>query len=613
MNISNSIILGFILYTLITCTGLLAIAFFKLNKNILISLLFSPVIGISFLTIISTYLCLLGFPLKEVSLSIIVVLFFISLFIIKYYFLVINIKPVLLFLIIIFIIYIFLNIPFILGGYGYVMLRGNGWDSFNYIAIANALGNYSYNVIVHQDTVSLIELSPSMSLVKTMLTTRWSTSALLSFASFGLGTTPIEFKYVFSVVMELSILSTLLGYLYIKKSLNTFTLILIISFLLGYWGQLYLDLNSLSQLISLPILIAIIIGSQYLSSVNKEMIVNDWRIFSIIIAGIIFQYIEIFLFSALILSILYLFKLKKVSFKSVYDYAISSNIFYIILVVFIIIIPLMPVLYKFAINQVGLSVNNTDLKAWGNAYFPSLKNLPLGLWGGGSYINLPSNILNTFYRILAISSCYFLSVIYILRFFNKNFFKMPISDNDFFEKDILFIGVFISIIFYLIGNYYGAGKALVYISLFLPLSLCIFSNYLKNNNENKMYYLIIKFFIILMIIMNFLMGFARIIHSSNGTDFYKYMSHHNEYNLENNRSFDKITRNEYAKCKNTQILVTFGDPSGYSAALRTLLIEGWGYSAMLPGRTQVLQPTSDSKLEELIPKCEFYNNFRLLN
>lgn len=113
--------------------------------------------------------------------------------------------------------------------------------------------------------------------------------------------------------------------------------------------------------------------------------------------------------------------------------------------------------------------------------------------------------------------------------------------------------------------------------------------------------------------MNFLMGFARIIHSSNGTDFYKYMSHHNEYNLENNRSFDKITRNEYAKCKNTQILVTFGDPSGYSAALRTLLIEGWGYSAMLPGRTQVLQPTSDSKLEELIPKCEFYNNFRLLN
>ncbi len=265
-------------------------------------LLFSPVAGLALISIIATFATLANLPsdlyAKPVGgvLSLLILFVFSAQF--KDYF-TRNLRrnvwlpPATIFSIAA----VFGLLPLIFGGWHYSILRGNGTDAFNYVAMANALKEYPINWILTTSKQQLAEVSPALSLVQELMTTRWTTSALLAFFSSFFNIPPIRFEYAYTVMLFMVTSFTLAGALIILGLRQSLAAILSLAFCFGFWGQFILDLRAFSQIAALSIFVAIIgqLIARPIGTDDSSQCVMDWRINSILIAAVIFHYTEIVL------------------------------------------------------------------------------------------------------------------------------------------------------------------------------------------------------------------------------------------------------------------------------------------------------------------------------
>ncbi len=296
MSIANALICGVLFYGFLFLLGRAAIILCRYQNDPLEIYAISPIIGLAVLTLLTTYLTLLGIPFGLVSKNVILgiaVLAIIFLARCSGFGSNRGILTRLEYLVPLFVVALLVALPFIIGGYQFAILRGNGTDAFDYVTQADALSKFSIHWILAQTKGTLSLQSPILPFAQDLLQGRWSTSALLAFASSAFGISPIEFEYVFTLIMMVVLFNALVVALSATGALTRLTIWLPVVFVVGFWGQFILDIRAFSQIVSLPILVVLI--GWLLSNVNRSGQIFRYGVVltSLLSVALFFQYPEI--------------------------------------------------------------------------------------------------------------------------------------------------------------------------------------------------------------------------------------------------------------------------------------------------------------------------------
>jgi hypothetical protein len=142
-----------------------------------------------------------------------------------------------------------------LGGSAFHMLRGNGTDSFNYATMAMALEHLPLSVFYKTDAQTLIGLNPSLGLAKSLLTSRWATGALMGWCAGISGSAAVQVTFAFGFLC----LALAAGPCFLVARLiclNPWQAAgITVAILTGFWAQVVLDMQALSHLHALPIVL----------------------------------------------------------------------------------------------------------------------------------------------------------------------------------------------------------------------------------------------------------------------------------------------------------------------------------------------------------------------
>jgi hypothetical protein len=149
-------------------------------------------------------------------------------------------------------------LPVQIGGWWFNHFRGNGWDSYNYVTMTGALVHEPMNWLRHADVQALLAKNGAYPNASGLLQSRWTTSALLGWLSCLTG-------------MRYFVLEPAYGAMHLMLAMGPVFLVcrglgapvrwaFVITILVtcGFDAQFSLDLRSLSQLNSFPILMLIL-------------------------------------------------------------------------------------------------------------------------------------------------------------------------------------------------------------------------------------------------------------------------------------------------------------------------------------------------------------------
>lgn len=585
MSIANALIRSILFYGFLIILGRATIVFCCHQLDPLENHAISPVIGLAVLTLLTTYLVLLGIPLDIVARSMMLgIAVFAIIFLVLsprggfnkgVYFSFKYLAPL-------FVTALFLTLPFILGGYQFAILRGNGTDAFNYVTMADALAKFPMNWILSQTKETLSVQSPSLPLAQDLLHSRWSTSALLSFASSAFGISPVEFEYVFTLTIMVVIFNALIAALSAICSLTRLTNWLPVVFVVGFWGQFTLDIRAFSQIASLPILVVLIGWLLSCSNYSVPIFRYGISITAILFAALFFQYPEIvvaFLPGAGLIFLIFLLRtyrkneLTKEAIKKLAAFSLST---------LFLITPLIKFIFRFAFEQVNSTANQSF--GWEKAYFTWLKNPIQGLWGiainpglGHYFDNVFEGITFFIALVLTFGVITRVSVFLVLR--------QRLHDN-LSEAGLFLIGIsglVGSIALFVRGNIWAAGKVLSYFSILIPIWMAIYisKKRLKESNSrlNKVLSRILFVTILGWMAINFIFAGARIVHAVNGNDFRNYIMHHGEYRRVNADIFSEKLISDCPIGSTVAVI----DPRVWAREFKVHLLEGRGYKVNLPG------------------------------
>ena len=372
-----------IFYAFLALVGRATLTICRVELNRVEAQALSSVIGLAVITLLSTYLTLLGNPLGSISKEMVLVLAIGSLFIIVYPRARISEVKVLItfreYAIALSITASLVTLPFILGGYQFAILRGNGTDAFNYVTMADALSRFPLDWILAQAKETLAAYSPNLPLGQELLHTRWSTSALLAFASGAFSISSIEFEYVFTLILMVVLFDAFVVSFSATNSLNKLTVWLPVVFVIGFWGQFTLDIRAFSQIASLPLLVVMI--GWVLSRQSVPLFRYGTAITAIVLAALFFQYPEIilaFLPGAGLVFIVNLWLTRAETGLSSSRFVDTAKV---LIPTLALIAPLLTFVISFAAEQGRFAVNKS--LGWETAYFSWLKHPIRAIWGGG--------------------------------------------------------------------------------------------------------------------------------------------------------------------------------------------------------------------------------------
>jgi len=364
-----------------------ALCFLPAEASALSSMGISPAAGFIITSLVGTYLTLLGYPVEQAGILILIIGMTLSLVCFVKWLLSGGagklesgeIAPLAASIVILCVLTL---APQLIGGLRYSILRGNGTDSFNYITLAGYLDHESYSWALQTDVMSLVERHPSYERAHQLLSGRWTTSMMLALTSRVGGVAPYRFEYSFSVLSFLLAFGP--AYLFCRRlsGLTTFTSALTATAVCGgFWAQAILDMRADSELTAIPVLLflAFLIASMEADGDRKV-----WRQEVVLVAAsgasLFFLYPEMLPFTILGIALFASIRIWQGQASRILIVRLGGAASLGLIAA----APGWRTLLAFGSRQ--LNVATSLQNNWDQAYFPWLYASPLtGIWGFGPF------------------------------------------------------------------------------------------------------------------------------------------------------------------------------------------------------------------------------------
>ncbi len=269
--------------------------------------------------------------------------------------------------------------PQLLAGLQYSILRGNGTDSFNYVAAADYLDREPLSWAKQVDAQTLVNRDDSYTRAAALLDTRWSTFMMLAFSSRIARVLPYAFEYCFSLLCFLLAYGP--AFLYGRKTglRPSYAALTATVICVGFWAQVILDTRAQSQLNSIPVSLFLMM----LVSCIEDRLANpaSWTVYAaagLTVVSLEFLYPELLPLLALALLFFFLTRLRSLNLTlpAIRKYALAG------IVILVASLPLRSLLLRFVASQ--LSYASSGKNNWHLAYYGWLYSNPLaGFWGFG--------------------------------------------------------------------------------------------------------------------------------------------------------------------------------------------------------------------------------------
>lgn len=493
----------------------------------------APAIGLLFTTLIGTYLILLNFPVMEwsVAWSIIGILLSVSL-IIRHW----NIikdgffydKRIYVFFIGLIITSFLILIPIVIGGLNFIVLRGNGTDSFNYITMAGYLLHEPYSFIHTSDVPQLLYKHPSYLLAKELLETRWSTSMLLAWTA-DISKVPLYyFDYAFSCLFFMISYACAFALLSLSEIKIRYIFLVSIALSVGFLGQFIIDIRALSNVSAMPLCLLFVFLIAYIEEKLTKSISLLVILLGMSIVGIMMLYVEMIPFVFLGTGLFFLYSILFNQYK-IMDLIKKYWILFPVVIFFS--LPFFRFLFHFLLNQISFGV--TGHNQWQKAYFPWLYARPLiGFWGF-SYLNYSVvYLLKDFFPpvliklpFLFLSIC--LTIIFLIICFSE--LRERKKQDIVFKLSMMFFlsGLLLWGCLYFHGQLWSAGKCLSY---GLPFVYFILADIFLHREKKQSYsYYFFKWIILIWFFIQCGLSIFRIVMVSDHKEYPRYIAHHGEY------------------------------------------------------------------------------------
>ena len=374
------------------------------------------------------------------------------------------------------ILFFFLFIAIFYGEQFYVF-RGNNWDSFNYLTSALLFKNHNYSEILNN---SFPEIYLQFRELDSIVTGRPIVNYLLSFFINNKINIFLSY-YLFKILLTILVFISLKDFIdfFFKKNTNL-SYIIAFGYIFSFWNIYVFEIDALSHLASIPILILLIKHIFNLFDKLSENDVKNFLFVSILSSTLFIIYPEVIILPALIFLVLMIEFFLKLNFKILLNFLFSFVLFIILTS------PSIETNYKYLFtSQLNQALRLSDWWGYFGSFMLGRDNLVLNI----DFVKNLENIIasGSFYNIL--------SYIHSEHFQNKYYF--------------IYLNIFPS----LTGLYYLLpGKIESYLELFyqsiILLTIYIYilkifvlnTNYLLSLNNYKNFYKKLFFLILCLII-----------------------------------------------------------------------------------------------------------------
>jgi hypothetical protein len=263
-----------------------------------------------------------------------------------------------------------------LGGFRFTLFRGNADDSFNYMVMAEYLDHKPLswqNTSYFSETLQKNQL---YILSKHLLTTRWTTSAVLAFSSRAANVPINQFEYSYSVLFFIIALGPAFVLARRLKLDSTKALLVALIICAGYWAQFVLDTRAFSQITSIPLMLAICCAIPSVFSRLRGGHFREPVLWGILGASLVFSYPEIIPLCALSIFLFVFVLFLKKTLRA--DFILYLGNALIILV--FICLPNIQFIVSFLFRQLTYAADTSN--NWHEFYYRWLYSDPIfGVWG----------------------------------------------------------------------------------------------------------------------------------------------------------------------------------------------------------------------------------------
>lgn len=160
--------------------------------------------------------------------------------------------------------YLLLVIPATVTGINFKVFQGNHWDALSYMGITQSVTLHSFTELTSNPNISLSD--PVTTLAAASMHARPNVEILLAtfLAPFKLSV--LSSSYAFAVYLTLLLATSMWAFInyFSSKRLTSrarFLMVFsIVSFIVGFWGQYFIDINAWSSAAAIPLLVSIFIS-----------------------------------------------------------------------------------------------------------------------------------------------------------------------------------------------------------------------------------------------------------------------------------------------------------------------------------------------------------------
>lgn len=266
--------------------------------------------------------------------------------------------------------------PVGIGGLTFTILRGNGTDSFNYITMAGYLDHEPYSWVSQASLQALIDRHPSYELARQLLTTRWTTSAMLAWTSRIVQVPPYRFEYGYSVLFFLLAFGPAFCLAVMARVRPFLAFLSGAAVAAGFWAQWVVDIRAMSQMSSIPVLLLLAVLFARIEDQPMAPAGGERILLGIVGAGLFLLYPEVVPMAALGLAVFFAARLlwNPGSVRHASRHLFSLGI------AAVATLPAAQLLAHFFLGQLGYAQNGQN--NWYQAYFAWLYSVPvIGAWG----------------------------------------------------------------------------------------------------------------------------------------------------------------------------------------------------------------------------------------
>lgn len=271
---------------------------------------------------------------------------------------------------------LFVTAPMVVGGSNFTILRGNGTDTINYMTMAEYLDREPYSWAFQVDTQTLTDRHPLYELARQLLSTRWTTSAMLAWTA-RVASIPISrFEYGFTILCFILIFGPAFIYALFIKLPPAQASLLAVAICVGFWAQFVLDIRAMSQMNSISIVMLLSLLLVQIEENTVSSAVGEHVLLAISAIALVYLYWEIVPMVGLGVLIFVGIRLFRKS------YSLRRSVLHLatLIVTIVGVLPILPSLGRFFINAILYAT--TAQNTWHQAYFTWLYSNPFtGLWG----------------------------------------------------------------------------------------------------------------------------------------------------------------------------------------------------------------------------------------